>query len=390
MSDIKVQIIYNNETADIFNRKSALGSYIFVLAQILQKVGFQIRVNELELSKGVIRPEINQVTNSNASSLKKKIPLFIKDFLKNVAIFKSMKSRLQQIEQNTDFSEIVEFYRYGSIIGYELSKKYNKKLILVYDGPVWEEHVFFSGKTYFFKRRILNREKKSILQAKAIIVYSNAVKNYLEQKLKCELPVFIHQNVDFSRFEFIETKTYEGTINIGFLGSFLKWHRVDLLIEAFTMLREQHYNVKLFLLGTGLEFETIKKSLDSNKFSMFIEMPGFLDGEELVAYKKEMHIGVMPGSNWYGAPNKIFEYAAAGMAVVAPDTPTIVDLFEDNNELLLFKQDDVQQLFEKLKRLCDDQLLLKHLAVTIQQRIRKCYSEQNTISFYKTLLEAKK
>jgi len=42
----------------------------------------------------------------------------------------------------------------------------------------------------------------------------------LNKKHEKELPVFIHQNVDYTRFEFINEKAEGEIINIGFIGSF--------------------------------------------------------------------------------------------------------------------------------------------------------------------------
>ena len=259
-------------------------------------------------------------------------------------------------------------------------------LIVVYDNPVVEEYTFFYGKRIFFKKLILTRQLKTLMRAKAIVAYSNAVKVYLNKLASKQLPIKIHQNVDFSRFDFLEKQFSHKPIRIGFIGSFLKWHRIDLLITAFNVLKECKYDVELFLVGYGVEYPEIKKIVECSPFKSAIVMTGFKDGKELVEIKKTLHIGVMPGSNWYGAPNKIFEYAAAKMAVVAPDTPTIVDLFEDKQELLLFKQDNVQHLIEKLKLLCDDSVLREQLASTIQKKIKQKYSEKNTFEFYGSLL----
>ncbi|MGZ6523344.1 MAG: glycosyltransferase family 4 protein, partial [Bacteroidia bacterium] len=257
---------------------------------------------------------------------------------------------------------------------------------IVYDSPVLEAHEFFHQKQIVFKSEIERREKKSILQASGIVVYSNAVKEYLNKKYAKELPVFIHQNVDYSRFEYIENKTPGKTINIGFIGSFLKWHRVDLLINAFARLKDEGKNVKLFLLGSGMEFDKMKDAVEKNKYASAIEMPGFMDGAQLFEYKKQFDIGVMPGSNWYGAPNKIFEYGAAKIAVVAPDTPTIKDLFEDGKDLLFFKQDDENDLFLKLKKYVDDIDLMNKCAATLQLKISRNYSENITFEFYNYLI----
>ncbi len=383
----KLTIIYAKSTAEVFNRQSALGSYIHCLATILVKNGYAVSINEISFYVGL---ELKSSTAANRTSsfsfLKNLIPRCIKETVKDLQLFKSLDVLYFNIDKGKEIDCILEFYTYGSNIGYNLSKKYNKPLFLIHDNPVLEEHAFFHGKQLFFKNKVKKREKDSILSASVIIAYSNAVKDYLNKKYSKQLPVFIHQNVDYTRFDFIHEKPVEEIVNIGFIGSFLKWHRVDLLINAFVRLKKEGKNCKLYLIGNGLEYETIKNQVDSCAYSSDIYMPGFMDGELLLSYKQKITIGVMPGSNWYGAPNKIFEYGAAKIAVVAPDTPTIIDLFENNEEVLLFKQDDENSLFEKLSIYADNADLRHRHAIALQNKIRNNYSENITFTFYNNLI----
>ena len=104
-------------------------------------------------------------------------------------------------------------------------------------------------------------------------------------------------------------------------------------------------------------------------------------------YKKQIDIGVMPSSNWYGAPNKIFEYGAAKIAVVAPSTPTIVDLFENNKDLILFENESFDSLYNSLLKLVENQELLNTLAENLQNKIKSKYSKENTFNFYDNLIK---
>ena len=177
------------------------------------------------------------------------------------------------------------------------------------------------------------------------------------------------------------------TLNIGFIGSFLKWHRVDLLLNVFTKLKSEGYDLHLYLLGMGEKYSEIREEVALNKYKNNITMPGFSDGAELLNFKKKMHIGVMPGSNWYGAPNKIFEYGASRMAVVAPDTPTIQDLFTDKSDVLLFENGSEDGLYTALKQLCENQQQIPLLAENLYQKIRTNYSKNHTFAFYNQLIK---
>jgi glycosyltransferase involved in cell wall biosynthesis len=383
----RVLLIYAKGVNELFNRQSALGSYIHCLCMVLEKYGMQVYVNGtlfIELNKAY-EAKVNVVSSSN-KSIAKLLPGIIK---RPVKFYRELKNiqRLRNMLLNFDrYDVILEFYTCASDIGSVLSIKHKKPLVVLYDSPVQDEYTFFNGRTFFIHWFIGVRERKSLMAAKSIVVYSNAVKNYLNQKLKKNLPVCIHQNVDYTRFDFIFEKEPSETVNIGFIGSFLKWHRVDLLVNVFMRFKNEGKNVKLILLGNGLEFQNIRQRIEDLGMMDEIEMPGFVDGMELLEYKHKMHIGIMPGSNWYGAPNKIFEYGAAGLAVVAPDTPTIKDLFGSEHEILLFKQDVETELYEKLNMYIENPDLIRQHAINLQNKIKSTYNEEITWNFYHGLL----
>lgn len=383
---LKILIIYAKSTEEIFNRQSALGSYINCLAGILSKNGYSVRINDIDFSEKPQEYSVS-VVPAKQSFFKKWIPLFIKEYVKDRRMFRMMNKLFLRIDNGKSFDRVLEFYTYGSNIGCRLSEKYNKPLILVYDNPVLEEHAFFHPGQLFFKKNAERKEKDTLFKASSIVVYSEAVKKYLSLRFKKNFPFFIHQNVDYTRFEYVEGKQILDTINIGFIGSFLKWHSVDLLLNAFTQLKDEGKNVKLFLIGNGMDYGRIKELVSLNKHAAYIEMPGFMDGNQLFKYKEILHIGVMPGSNWYGAPNKIFEYGAANMAVVAPDTPTIKSLFVDKNDLLLFKQNSESDLTDKIRIYIDNLVLLKEHSQQLQRKIKLKYSEKITFEFYDQLLK---
>ncbi len=367
-------VIFSKNINEVYNRKSALGSYIYSLTKLLNEFGsYTFNINGTDFTK------INQTysnikleqDNKPSAFFKKMFPSFIKSILKDILLFNSQKKIERKLLKLKSIDIVLEFYSYGSLVGYNIARTRNIPLILIYDAPILDEYLFFNNSKPFFYKIIQKREKQTLLGTTSIVVYSNPVKNYIHKITGKTLNIGVHQNVDFSRFEFINERIYGDKINIGFLGSFLKWHRVDLLVDAFIKLKKNGKNVSLFLLGDGEEFSNIKFKINNSEFRNDIILPGFVDNEVLFDFKKRIDIGVMPSSNWYGAPNKIFEYGAAKIAVVAPSTPTIVDLFENYKDLLLFENESFDSLYNALLKLVEDKELLKSLAENLHGKIKK-------------------
>lgn len=382
---LDILIIYGKGTNELLNRQSALGSYIFCLANLLQQEKYIIYINETEFSKIQSKSFTNQVKSLSSGNLRKLIPRFIKNLVRDKNLFKQHKSSLKKIMNLANVDTVIEFYTYGSELGMRASKKFNCPLLTVFDSPVLEEFIFFNGKKIIGNKRILRNQNNTLNASTKIVVYSAAVKSYVEKIIGLKNNILIHQNVDFTRFDFIEPRKIDEEINVGFIGSFLKWHRVDLLIRVFEKLIEDGIDSKLWLVGDGMEFGQIQELVNQSKCKNKIMMTGFCDGEKLIEIKNKLHIGVMPGSNWYGAPNKIFEYGAAGLAVVAPSTPTIQDLF--GAEIILFEWNNEELAYQALYRLCKNHNLLYEYQFKLQQKIKEEYSIDETLRFYKNLIE---
>jgi len=72
------------------------------------------------------------------------------------------------------------------------------------------------------------------------------------------------------------------------------------------------------------------------------------------AYVKTMDIAVLPSSERFNSPMKLFEYMAMGRAVVAPDRPAIREVIRHGENGVLFRADDPEALTEALRLVMDD------------------------------------
>ena len=157
----------------------------------------------------------------------------------------------------------------------------------------------------------------------------------------------------------------------------MTWHRVMELVHTYEKIRYRGFEAKLLLIGAGKEFDAVTQRVNNSAFSKDIEMTGFIDGSELNSFKSKIDIGVMPGSNWYGIPTKVFEYGAFGIASVAPATPTIKDIFVDKKEILLFDLENEDSMEETLVKLLSDEEFRIEIAKNLKQRIVSEYSISN-------------
>lgn len=145
----------------------------------------------------------------------------------------------------------------------------------------------------------------------------------------------------------------EAACVIGFVGSFQPWHRVDFLVEALALLGDEPA-AHVLLLGDGPERPRVLAAVRRLGLDRRVTAPGALPSEELPAWVAACDIGVVPGSNDYGQPMKLMDYAAAGLPAVAPELAPVREVVEEGVSGLLFAPDDVRGLSLALARLIRD------------------------------------
>ncbi|HYT71382.1 MAG TPA: glycosyltransferase family 4 protein [Gemmatimonadales bacterium] len=148
----------------------------------------------------------------------------------------------------------------------------------------------------------------------------------------------------------------EAACVIGFAGSFQPWHRVDLLVEALALLGDEPA-VHVLLLGDGPERPRALAAARSFGLDRRVIAPGAVPPEELPGWIAACDIGALPGSNDYGQPMKLMDYAAAGLPAVAPDLAPVREVVEDGVTGLLFAPGHGPALSRALARLIRDAAL---------------------------------
>ena len=83
-----------------------------------------------------------------------------------------------------------------------------------------------------------------------------------------------------------------------------------------------------------------------------------------------MNVCVVPHSNVYRSPIKLFEYMARGRAVVAPRTEPIETVVRHGENGLLFDPQDAADLRAQLARLANDSDLCERLGQAARETVR--------------------
>ncbi len=146
----------------------------------------------------------------------------------------------------------------------------------------------------------------------------------------------------------------DGAVVVGYVGAFVPWHRTDMLVDAARELSADHPGARWLLVGDGVEKPLVEAKIERYGLADRFSLPGAVPHERVPCYLKDMDVAVMPHSNTFGSPMKLFEYMAMAKAVVVPRVPAIEEVVTHGETGMLFDPGDQASLTETIGRLIED------------------------------------
>ena len=126
----------------------------------------------------------------------------------------------------------------------------------------------------------------------------------------------------------------------GYVGAFNPWHGIDWFVELIAPRLKENPSLVLLLVGDGICFEFIKDILEKEQVEDQIILTGKVPHSDVPKYIAAMDFGILPDSNTYGSPMKLFEFMAMNCGMVIPDFSPIQEVVSDKNTSWLFTKND--------------------------------------------------
>ncbi len=138
-----------------------------------------------------------------------------------------------------------------------------------------------------------------------------------------------------------------GEVRLLYVGRVSREKDLDLLAAAYRRLRDEGLSIQLFVVGHGPYSEELSKSLPEAIFT------GYLRGEELATAYASSDIFVFPSTtDTFG--NVIIEAQASGLPVIVSDAGGPKELVTENENGLITKSHDAEDLARAIRRLVTD------------------------------------
>ena len=184
----------------------------------------------------------------------------------------------------------------------------------------------------------------------------------------------VHPGVDIKRFK-------PGGQKEGFIftvGKLTKFKKIDLLIRAVGVLKQQGYrNLRAVISGDGQEKANWMRLTRDLGLSRQVQFTGEVSDEQLAIYMQKARVVVFPTT---GEPFGLvpLEAMACGTPVIASDSGGPRETVIDGKTGLLFKPDDEYDLASKLKVLLGDDNLAREMSINSRKHVEQTFTWDRT------------
>lgn len=291
----------------------------------------------------------------------------------NLALAANAQLR-RMLQARGPFDLVYERYSLWSYACMEYARDTGIPGVLEVNSPLIEEQAAY-------RELILRQEAQQVAErafnsASVLIAVSQEVAEHVKTLTANSDRVHVVPNgVDPGRFSPEASPAYRrrpGEFVVGFAGSLKPWHDVRTLIEAFALLHHTHPNTRLLIVGDGPQRDNILAQLDQHGLRPAAHLTGAVAHETMPGWIASMDAAVAPyrqSDNFYFSPLKLFEYMAAGRAVVASDIGQIRSLITSGETGLLCQPGDASSLAGALETVLTRPVLRQALGEAARQKI---------------------
>lgn len=253
---------------------------------------------------------------------------------------------------------IYERYSFFCFSGVLCSRLYKIPLILEVNEISGLKRVR-SQRCLFLSKKI---EKFNYTNSNAIIVVSEFLKEQIISLGISRDKIFVLPNAVNEKFfhpgvkiseQLVNTLKLKNKIVVGFVGGLVHWHNFNFLLDVFEdiVINNLCLNIILLFVGSGnLEVE-LKKQVKDRRLNDNVIFAGEVSNKEVPRFIKLMDICLIPHSNQFRSPIKMFEYMSLGKPVVAPDLQPVTLIIKDGVNGFVFTPNDKASFKQKILRL---------------------------------------
>lgn len=270
---------------------------------------------------------------------------------------------------------VYERYNLFFVSGLWARRRHRVPWLVEVNAPLFDERCAYGG---IRLKRLARWSERSVWRG-ADHVY--AVTQVLARRIECEgvdpARLTVTPNgIDPAVFEGLPSRAeakrcldLEDRVVLGFTGFVRQWHGLERVLDVMQRLRVPSHFV---LVGDGPARAALEQRALTLGLAANISFTGVVERSRVIGFINAFDIALQPDVVAYASPLKLFEYLAAGCAIVAPDRPNIREILAHDVNAWLFDPDDPDSFAEAVARLANDAGLRQRLGnaarTTIHQK----------------------
>lgn len=166
--------------------------------------------------------------------------------------------------------------------------------------------------------------------------------------------------------------------SITWAGRFIDWKHPEHVVEAARRLKADGYDFQINMLGNGEVLDTVADMVKANRLEEHVFLPGAMPPEEVRAYMERSAIYLFTSDRNEGWGAVLNESMNSGCAVVASDAVGAVPFLIDNDKNgMTYESGNVEDLYQKVKRLLDDAQHRKDLGKQAYETVTETWNAEN-------------
>jgi glycosyltransferase involved in cell wall biosynthesis len=282
--------------------------------------------------------------------------------------------RLRRVARRVQPDLIYERYNLFYLGGAWLARRTGVKLFLEVNAPLAEERARFGR----LGLPGLARRLEAVVWCSAdkVLAVTDVLKRIIMQAgVPAHRIEVVPNGIDPTEFAGVSRNLVRHErIVLGFVGFVREWHGLDSVIKAMAEARDSA-PMDLVVVGDGparADLEALSVGLG---LADRVRFTGLCPREQVPGLIASFDIALQPRVVEYASPLKVFEYMAAGRAIVAPNLANVREILTHERNALLFDPAQPAAMWQAAVRLAADAALRERLgAAALAEIARRDYT----------------
>ena len=264
-----------------------------------------------------------------------------------------LRNTLEQAHAEAPFDVIHERYSLWSFGALEFAGRHRVPYILEVNSPLLVEQKNYRSLHLEPAARAI--EELVFRAATVVVGVSQRVADYVVNRSHRKgATVVVPNGVDLDLFSRVTPARPKDGFTIGFVGSLKPWHGLETLMKAFRRLAQESPDYRLLIVGDGPRRSWIEDYARENGLSHLVEISGGVEKTSIPGLLERMDTATAPYpalDDFYFSPLKLFEYMAAGRAIVASRIGQVAEVIRHGQTGLLAEPGSTEELTESIRLL---------------------------------------